>query len=37
VTTTFYRQLDLEIYMRVSEGLKIPRSNKNHNMFSVRL
>jgi hypothetical protein len=26
-----------QIYMRVPEGLKIPRPNQNRNMFSVRL
>ena len=36
VTTYLYGLLDLEIYMRVPKGLKIPGPNQNHNMFSVR-
>jgi hypothetical protein len=37
VTTYLYGSLDLEIHMRVPEGLKIPGPNQNRNMFSVLL
>jgi hypothetical protein len=37
VTAYLYRSLDLEIHMRVPEGLKIPGPNQNRNMFSVCL
>ena len=37
VTAYLYGSLDWEIYMKVSEGLKIPGPNQNRNMFSVRL
>jgi hypothetical protein len=37
VTAYLYGSLDSEIHMRVPKGLKIPRLNQNHNMFSIRL
>ena len=37
VTPYLYGSLDLEIYMRVPEGLKIPGPNLNRNMYRVRL
>ena len=37
VTAYLYGSLDLEIYMKVPEGLKIPEPNQNRNMFSIRL
>jgi len=37
VTAYLYGSLDWKIYMKVSEGLKIPGPNQNRNMFSVRL
>ena len=37
MTAYLYGSLNSEIYMKVPEGLKIPRPNQNCNMFSVRL
>jgi len=37
VTAYLYGSLYSEIYMRVPEGLKIPRPNQNRNMFIVHL
>jgi hypothetical protein len=37
VTAYLYGSLDSEIYMKVPDGLKIPDSKANHNMYSVKL
>ena len=37
VTAYLYGSLDLEIYMGVPKGLKIPGPNQNRNMFTVHL
>ena len=39
VTTYLYGSLDIEIYMKVSEGLKMPEtySSKSRKMYSIRL
>jgi hypothetical protein len=37
VTSYLYSLLDLEIYMREPQGLRIPRPNECHNLFSVCL
>jgi hypothetical protein len=37
VTTYLYGSLDLDIYMKVPDGISIPNSNANHNMYCVKL
>src|SRR5438105_1773346 len=37
VTAYLYGSLDLDIYMKVPEGLEIPNKNHNHNMYCVKL
>jgi hypothetical protein len=37
VTAYLYGSLDLDIYMKVSDGISVPNNNKNRNMFCVKL
>ena len=37
VTAYLYGSLDSDVYMKVPDGLKIPDSKTNHNMYSVKL
>jgi hypothetical protein len=35
--TYLYGSLDLDIYMKVSDGISVPNMNANHNMYCVKL
>jgi hypothetical protein len=37
VTTYLYGSLDLDIYMKVPDGISVPNVNTNHNMYCVKL
>ena len=37
VTTYLYGSLDLEIYMKVQDGLRVLNAKSNHNMYNVKL
>lgn len=39
VTAYLYESLDVDIYIKVPDGLKIPkmRENKNHNIYCIKL
>ena len=37
VTAYLYGSLDLDIYMKVPEGLEIPNKSHSRNMFCVKL
>jgi hypothetical protein len=37
VTTYLYGSLDSNIYMKVPDGIFVPNTNANHNMYCVKL
>jgi hypothetical protein len=37
VTAYLYGSLDLDIYMKVPDGISIPNQNASRNMYSVKL
>jgi hypothetical protein len=37
VTAYLYGSLDLDIYMKVHDGIFVPNNGKNGNMFCVKL
>jgi hypothetical protein len=37
VTAYLYGSLDSDIYMKVSDGISVPNTNANHNMYCVKL
>jgi hypothetical protein len=37
VTAYLYGSLDLDIYMKVHDGISIPNMHANHNMYCVKL
>jgi hypothetical protein len=37
VTTYLYGSLDLDIYMKVPDGISVPNTNANRNMYYVKL
>jgi hypothetical protein len=37
MTAYLYGSLDSDIYMKVSDGISIPNTNANHNMYCVKL
>lgn len=37
VTAYLYGSLDLEIYMKVPDGLRVPDAKSNRNMYNVKL